>query len=120
MTNFLPSGSPQILISPGSTHIALSQANNTLTLACVGHSSSHITWRRDGRQISTNSNERVSVISDSVTQGGRNFVRSVLEMCGVSVTDSGEYSCIAVGNEETDVATFDVCAIGKWRYKYKI
>ena len=47
-------------------------------------------------------------------------MRSVLEMCGVSVTDSGEYSCIAVGNEETDVATFDVCAIGKWRYKYKI
>lgn len=55
----------------------------------------------------------MSVISDSVTRGGRSFVRGVLEVCSVSVVDSGEYSCMAVGSGGTDASTFDLCAIGE-------
>ncbi len=66
---------------------------------------------RDGLQISDD-NDRVSVISDSVVREGRSFVRGVLEVCGVSVEDSGEYSCRAEGSGETDVSTFNLCAIG--------
>ncbi|XP_064391944.1 uncharacterized protein LOC135339656 isoform X2 [Halichondria panicea] len=100
---------PQIVVSPGHTHTAISDAHTTLTLACIAHSSSHIYWTRNDLEISTD--DRRSVASDLVTRGGRSFVRGVLKVCGVGVTDSGEYSCVASGDGETTTATFDLCAV---------
>ncbi len=40
-------------------------------------------------------------------------MRGVLEVCGVGVTDSGEYSCVASGGGENSTATFDLCPVGE-------
>ena len=47
------------------------------------------------------------------------FLRSVLELCGVGVADSGEYSCVAKSGVEKDVATFDLCIVGEFSLKCK-
>ena len=108
---YFPPAPPQIVVSPGHTHTAISDAHTTLTLACIAHSSSHIYWTQNDLEISTD--DRRSVASDLVTRGGRSFVRGVLKVCGVGVTDSGEYSCVASGDGETTTATFDLCAVGE-------
>ncbi len=60
----------------------------------------------------------MSVASELVTRGGRRFVRGVLEVCGVGVTDSGEYSCVASGGGETATATFNLCPVGELNKLY--
>lgn len=61
-----------------------------------------------------NSDPRVSVTTDVVWRSGRSFARSVMKVCDVEAADSGEYSCEAVKDGHSDLATFDICVIGDY------
>lgn len=51
-----------------------------------------------------------TVLTFNVTGGRVEFVKSILEVCGVEDGDKGEYSCIVAsgGAEEYDIATFQL------------
>ena len=101
---------PQILVYPTSIHDTVDQTQ-TLTLACLAYGASHLTWQREGLEISS---EKVNVTTTQIERGGRMFLRSVFELFGVGVSDCGEYSCVARNGAERDVATFDLCVVGEF------
>ncbi len=83
-------------------------------LACVGFGEPNveITWKRDGAAIMNSS--LVTITEEEVTQGGRVYKQSFLELCSLMVSDSGVYTC-SVSNGETMVnATTQLTVEGKY------
>ncbi len=71
-------------------------------LACVGFGEPNveITWKRNGEVITNSS--LVTITEEEVTQGGRVYKQSFLELCSLMVSDAGVYTC-SVSNGETMV-----------------
>ena len=64
-----------------------------------------ITWFRNSEPV-TNSSEVATVYTEPITVGGINFTRSTLELCPVTLSDEGTYSCVATDSIGTDSANF--------------
>ena len=71
-------------------------------LACVGFGvpDVEITWTLNGDTVMNSS--LVTITEEEVTQGGRVFLQSFLELCSLAVSDSGVYTG-SVSNGETMV-----------------
>ena len=68
-------------------------AGETAVLICVGFGqpSVDITWSRDGQVISNSS--LVTIYEEDLSQGGRVFKQSFLQLCSLRMSDSGQYTC---------------------------
>lgn len=68
-----------------------------VSLTCVAYGSPlpFITWNIGLAEVSS-SRDDISMFTEFVTDsGGRNFVISILEVCGIATSDSGNYTCTA-------------------------
>ncbi len=66
---------------------------NSALLACVGFGvpSVEITWSLNGASIMNSS--IVTISEEEITGGGKVFKQSFLELCNLSISDSGVYTC---------------------------
>ena len=88
-------------------------AGDTALLLCVGYGQPdvQITWTRNGQLIANSSN--VSIYEEEVTQGGRQFKQSILELCSLEVNDAGSYVCTVNSGPATVNATTQLFISGK-------
>ena len=83
---------------------------DTVLFTCVayGDSVSTISWSRGGNDLMSDS-QRVTIYKEEFTEGGINFVQSILEICSVGLGDTTEgYSCSAGTGADMDNATFEL------------
>ncbi len=66
----------------------------TAVLVCVGYGepSVSVAWYRQSMQVVNSS--VVTIIEETLDQGGRQFQLSYLQICGVGVADVGVYTCM--------------------------
>lgn len=100
-----------VIVSPRDIHLSIGSSPRTLTLACVSLTTGSLRWEKGGTEIVASPS--VTFTESSVVKDGRNFVISILEICDVGIDASDEYSCVAEDQMGRDVATFDVCVVGK-------
>ena len=97
---------PTIAIKPSDTDAPY---GSTVLLTCTAFSDDDdypdITWFRNSEPV-TNSSEVATVYTEPITVGGINFTRSILELCPVTLSDEGTYSCVATDSIGTDSANF--------------
>ena len=74
---------------------------DTALLTCVGYGQPdvQITWSRNGESIMNAS--LVSIYEEEVTQGGRLFKQSFLELCSLQISDAGNYVCTVSNGQAT-------------------
>lgn len=99
------------MIAPEDTEVSL---GNMIFLTCVamGTPTPEIFWTFDGVIISSDdTNNETLVHSELVYEGGLIFISSMLEICGVGVSDMGEYSCIATDGETNATAFFNLTVL---------
>lgn len=85
----------------------------TALLTCIGYAIPmvEVSWMLDGRTI-TNSTA-VTITEADVALSGALFKQSVLQICSISPTQSGTYTC-AVTNTQIDIdAPIEVSVSGK-------
>ena len=81
------------MLQPSSSEF---EAGRTIILTCVGLGSPdnpNITWSRDGNLVEAG--ETVRIYSEVLTEGGVEFVMSNLEICSISESQAGLYTCSA-------------------------
>ena len=86
---------------------------DTALLTCVGYGQPdvQITWSRNGENISNTS--LISIFEEEVTQGGRLFKQSFLELCSLQSSDAGSYVCTVSSGQEKANATTQLFVSGK-------
>ena len=86
---------------------------DTALLGCVGYGQPYvlITWSKNGESIMNNS--RVTINETEITQGGRLFRQSFLELCSVEFSDDGNYTCTLSNGQATINATSKLIVLGK-------
>lgn len=83
------------------------EVGNTVILTCVGYGSPYnpsVTWNREGERIDNTSTVRV--YEEVIMVGGKQFVLSNLELCGISMDDAGLYSCSASLSSGLNVTSY--------------
>ena len=94
------------MIAPESTD---ADAGNTVLFTCVavGDPLPSITWSRQNGSVLEN-NSRITILEELVSEGGLTFVKSILEVCSLEVSDSSNYSCSAQNDFGSDTSTFEL------------
>ena len=72
--------------------------------AAYGDPLPSITWNRAGSVL--NSSSGVTIYEKVVTEGGLNFAKSILRICGAVVSDTDEYNCTANNTVRTESISF--------------
>ena len=111
--SFLSPVPAQIVIKPADKRL---YQNSTVLLTCVayGFPLPTLTWSK-ARNSVTNGTVR----NDIVVKGGVTFVRSVLQLCGTTVADSGQYTCTADNEITIANANFRLTVEGIERHESK-
>lgn len=80
--------------------------DDSTILTCVGFGTPdvEIDWRKDNGPLIQNSSS-ISVYQNEVTQGGRLYKKSFLEIFGLMTSDSGNYTCRITNGQSTIDAT---------------
>ena len=80
------------MISPVNSSV---EAGSTVILTCVGYGvpTVSVTWNVDDIQLENNS--QIIIYEEMVTGNGIILVQSILVICSVGETNSGQYSCVA-------------------------
>ena len=86
---------------------------DTALLTCVGYGQPdvQITWSRNGENIMNAS--LISIYEEEVTQGGKLFKQSFLELCSLQSSDAGDYVCTVGNGAATANATTQLLVFGK-------
>ena len=89
------------------------EAGSTLILTCVGYGDPtvSVSWSMENVQLDNSS--QTTIYEEAIIENGLTLVQSVLVICSVDETDSGQYSCTvanALGNASVD---FEVSVTGK-------
>ena len=84
----------------------------TALLACVGFGQPDvdITWRFNGETITNTS--LITTYEEEVTQGGRVFKQSFLQLCSLALSDAGGYTCVVSNGLTTANATTQLSVTG--------
>ena len=99
-----PSAAPSLVITPTSYSV---DYGSTVLMTCVAylgpdtedHSSAAISWTDPaGQQLSNDSDSMVTIYTETQTQNGLVFLESILEICSVGVSHSGQFSCRAANS----------------------
>jgi hypothetical protein len=105
---FAVSAAPTIVLEPESEVFVNPGASLTLTCVAHGVPVPDITWHSDEREISNDTSNAV-VYHTSVEQSNNSgFSLSILELCPVTVADTGQYSCFANSSEGNTTIIFQV------------
>ena len=80
------------MISPVNSSV---EAGSTVILTCVGYGDPavSVTWNMEDIQLSNSSG--IITYGELVTGNGIVLVQSILVICSVGETNSGQYSCVA-------------------------
>ena len=95
-----------IVLSSNNTDVFV---GDTVYLTCVGYGDPPLSvgWLRGDRELSNGS--RVTVYEEErETEGGERFITSVLEVCSVTQSDAGEYSCVATNGRGNSSAKIEL------------
>ncbi|CAI8042984.1 Hemicentin-1 [Geodia barretti] len=94
-------GPPDIVIAPSNTDVLL---GNTVLLTCVVaflNTPPELSWHRNDTGELYNTSD-VSIYTSTIEEGGVMFLRSILELCGVELSDEGLYFCQAAFDMNPD------------------
>ena len=100
--------SARIVVRPG--NLSQLSAGDTLTLSCVGYGNPlpSVFWSRsDTNQVLINSS-RITIFEETLSQSGVTFVKSILQVCSVQPSMTGEYSCTSRNEIGNETATFQL------------
>ena len=95
------SGPPDIVIAPSNTDVLL---GNTVLLTCVVaflNTPPELSWHRNDTGELYNTSD-ISIYTSTIEEGGVMFLRSILELCGVELSDEGLYFCQAAFDMNPD------------------
>ena len=98
---FSTAGTPDIVIAPSNTDVLL---GNTVLLTCVVaflNTPPELSWHRNYTGELYNTSD-VSIYTSTIEEGGVMFLRSILELCGVELSDEGLYFCQAAYDMNPD------------------
>ena len=103
--DFLDSSPARVVIAPGNSEF---NEGSTIIATCVAYGlpEPSVTWSHDGNQLVNNS--PVTIYEELLNEGDVIFVKSAIEICGVEVADSGDYSCLVANDNGTDTVTFNL------------
>lgn len=73
----------------------------SILLSCVGFGLPYadVTWSRNGAPLMLSTS--VSTFEEDLIEGGRTYRRSSLQLCSVTMEDSGSYDCYVTNGEDT-------------------
>lgn len=93
----------QVVLYPQSGEVIVGR---NVVLVCVarGVPVPSITWVKGSTTL--NNDSRVTIQEGELTEIGVTFVRSILEICSTSESDSGQYLCIADNGIGNNTANF--------------
>ena len=98
----------ELVIVPGPTSV---DYGSTIYMACVATGDQpDISWSLDGVAL-VNGND-FTITTSNITEGGVTFVQSILEVCTVDGSETGEYSCTALNSEGSDAGSWNVDLVG--------
>lgn len=109
-----PSAAPSLVITPTSYSV---DYGTTVLMTCVAylgpdtedHSSAAISWTDPaGQALSNDSDSLVTIYSETQTQNGLVFLESILEICSVGVSHSGQFSCRAANSIGNDSFSWNI------------
>lgn len=85
----------------------------TAFLVCIGYGEPfvEVSWIFNGATIKNSS--LITVYEQDISKGGGLFKRSILQFCGVSVSDEGGYTCVIDNGQITANTTVQLAAGGK-------
>ena len=80
-------------------------AGETAVMACVGFDGPgvEINWSFNGALVANTS--LVTIMEEDIVDGGRSFIVSFLQICSLSASDAGGYTCIASSGQAAANAT---------------
>ena len=96
------------MVRPG--NLSQLSPGDTLTLSCVGYGNPlpSVFWSRsDTNQVLTNSSQ-MSIFEETLSESGVTFVKSILQVCSVQPSMTGEYSCTSQNELGNETATFEL------------
>ena len=87
---------------------------DTAFLVCVGYGQPNveISWTLNGEVVTNDS--LVAFYEEVVSQGGRLFKQSFLELCSLAVANSGVYTCTVTNGRTMVNATTQLSVSGKY------
>lgn len=96
---------PVIVIAPGASSVL---TNDTVAMTCVayGGPTPTITWSQNGGRNLTNEMSSVQIFEEQLNVGGKIFIQSTLQLCGIALGDFVDYSCMASNAAGNDTYTF--------------
>ena len=100
--------SARIVVRPG--NLSQLSAGDTLTLSCVGYGNPlpSVFWSRsDTNQVLVNSSQ-ITIFEETLSQSGVTFVKSILQICSVPASMTGEYSCTSQNEVGNETVTFQL------------
>ena len=76
-------------------------------LACVGSGvpTVNITWMRNGQVILNLISPQISISDEHAFLVGTVFTQSFLQICGVSMEDAGDYTCVVSNGQHSASST---------------
>ncbi len=92
------------MIAPSDAEVSL---GNTIFFTCAaafGETPPQLTWHRNDSGIIRNADE-VNISSSIISERGVNFIVSILELCGVELSDEGLYFCQATYTFNPDLTS---------------
>ena len=103
--SFLISASVSVVVAP--TNYTIDEMS-TLIAVCVGTGfpQPSITWSVNGLLLELS--DRINVTEEVSEVNGVTFVQSILEVCSVTILDSGLYQCMVANQLVNDSTYFDV------------
>ena len=98
------------MIAPSDVYV---DEGDTVLLTCVAHGPPEtvITWFVPGPDTYIGNgtyNDIISVYRSTSVQNDVLFVTSILEICGIELENSGEYTCLAASESGYDSVQFNV------------
>jgi len=81
-------------------------SGSTVVFVCISLDVPSIIWRHEQEELNSIADPRVNISEGLVNKSGRVFLRSVLQLCGVSDVDAANYSCTADRTTDLAASTF--------------
>ena len=107
---------PEMVVSPPSTEVNYA---NTIFMSCIAYigrmnrsvdqlQTTFSWWDRNSNQLVNRSDGSVSIFTDSFNQNGLVFLRSILQICNFTTSDTGMHRCLAMNSNGQGSASWNL------------